>query len=132
MRILEGKCPHCFGNLVLSEQGYTITCEDCKATSTATAKHPDDLVRLLLHCDVVPRTTASLKELWIILKTRSLEYGPEDQRQILTPAGVIIVRSYDEGEEVRGDEIMDLVEASRGLITDPEKVKKLKEGGFIL
>lgn len=130
MLVLEGKCPKCYGNLILSEDSYTITCEDCGVTDRA--KIPVDLARLLLHCGVPPPDHASLKQLWIILKTRANLWGPIDLRQTLTPAGQIIVTSYEEGEEVRGEEILQAVEASKGLITDKEILRSLKDGGFIL
>ena len=130
MLILEGKCPKCSGNLVLSQEGYTITCEDCGVTDKA--RKPTDLAKLLIYCGVVPRGSASLKELWIILKTRATEWGPKELRRTLTPAGQIIVNSYEEGEEVRGEEVMQVVDASRGLVEDEGILGELRKGGFIL
>jgi len=130
MLLIEGKCPKCYGNLVLNEEARTVTCEDCGVEGSV--KTATNLVKLLIHCGVSPRKSASPKEMWIMLKTLADEWGPKEMRQKLTVAGEIITKAYEEAEEPRGEEVMWVVDASRGLLDSKERLEELKKGGFIL
>lgn len=134
MLLLEEKCPRCCSNLILSEEGYTLTCEDCGAADTA--KMPQELNKILLHCGVAPPRNASLKILWLILKNIAKEYGPIDKRHRLTLAGkslIIIFRSNAViPVEAECEEIDDAFQASKGLVDDGELLKHLTKEGFIV
>lgn len=130
MLVLEGKCPKCFGNLVLSEEEYKITCEDCGGAQKVDREIA--IAILWQFFQVTVGTKVPLKDLWRALKVKSVEYGPVKERKILTQAGLIIVKSYEDADVVRGEEVLDVVHASRGLVEDKDKLQELREGGFIM
>ena len=113
MRLWLNKCPNCHDHLYLPDQdGKYLRCEGCDLKERIGTKAN---FRLLLKHFGMPE-----------------DYGPKELRQKLTPAGEIIVRSYEEADMVRGDEVMSVVDAARGLLEDEERLEELRKGGFIL
>ena len=132
MFLLEGLCPQCYGNLIMSESGYTVTCEDCGATDTATKK--EDLALLLCKYGVIPNRSDGLKSMWLMLKNQAVEYGPMENRRVLTLAGKGLLACWEDKEipvRAQCEEIVDAGEASRGTVTDSKVLKHLEEEGFI-
>lgn len=132
MFILEGLCPHCYGNLVMSEEGYTLTCEECGATDTATKK--EELATVLVKYGVMPNRSDGLKSIWTMLQVKAKEYGSMEKRRGLTLAGKGLLKSFRACEipaDAQCEEIDQALEASRGLITDEKTLKHLEEEGFI-
>jgi len=112
MLVWEGKCPYCYGNLVLSDDRKSVECEDCKYKERIRTKAEFQYL---------------LKELGVLK-----EWGPKELRQEPTIAGQILLNAHDEDAPPRGDEVLELVHARRGLIEDEGVLERLRKGGFIL
>jgi hypothetical protein len=102
-------CDKCFGNLVWNKPQKKCVCEDCG--NTKTYKYANDERKIALRME---------------------EWGPKNLRLELTEAGKCIVDALNQDSEPSGDSLLDLMKSYRGLLSDQDKIRKLREGGFIL
>lgn len=101
MLILEGKCPNCFGNLVLGEEDMSLTCEDCEYHENTKDK----------------RTFAAALE-------EAEEWGPEDKRLVPSEVGKLLLEPYSGRTGYLRDT---LEEAMKGLEMEDSDLELLKK-----
>lgn len=109
MKLVEGKCPSCYGNLILHPETRTADCEDCDYRSTK----------------------APTKGLWSALELLADDYGPKELRQSLTFAGKVAVSSFRNDEAVTDSEVWEAYRAHKGLVSDPAILARLRTEGLI-
>lgn len=100
MLILEGKCPNCYGNLILDPKEKSVTCEDCGVTEKTNKK--SDVDDMLLE---------------------AVEYGPKENRYPPTRFGTLLLEPGGGLAEYLKDTLR---KAMKGLDLDPEEIETLR------
>lgn len=115
VRLLEGMCPDCYGNVVLRMDGRTLycECEDCGHTEHT-----------------------SNKQLIAKAYDSSQNYGPKSSRISLRLIGRVLLESYRNGYVLTelGRSIGETLDSVyRGMVDDvaPEEIILLKKEGLI-
>lgn len=99
MLVLEGKCPKCFGNLILGEEEMSLTCEDCGYLEV----------------------TKDRKAFYAALEEAE-EWGPKEKRLVPSGVGKLLLDPYSGlAEYLR----MTLKEGMRGLELEEVEMRKL-------
>lgn len=111
MKIIEGECEQCKGNMIIDAEELECRCEDCGWTFKFKNK-------------------GQLK--YIIANKPPRDWGPKERRQVLTRAGKQLVNAFKKDEPPTSDEVWDTIQAYRGMIDDEETLGNLRKGGFIL
>jgi len=109
LRVVRGGCPQCRENVVCIEKEWKLQCEECSW-----------------------KWKAPNKNTWRRNLNLSVPYGPKELRHKLTLAGQQAVEDFLEDRVPDSAEMDDAYQAYKGLLTDEETLKNLREGGFIL
>ena len=105
MLVLEGKCPNCYGNLVLNEEELSVTCEDCGHSENTKDRR-----------------------LFAELALEAVEYGPKEKRLEPTPIGKLFLEPFNGLSQYLRET---LEEAIRGLDIEEYDYEQLLKYGLV-
>jgi len=113
MLVIEGKCPQCHGNLVLSEKDkmYILACESCSY-----------------------REETKDRQVYLTALAIANEWGPKEKRLTPTPAGKLIYAAQNNGGLLTGVGIYlgeTLIEGVRGLVLEDYELEQLLKWGLV-